>query len=171
MTRSATPSPTLTIAAPSNARTSEELLGMTYYDVFATLCVSDSSLAFVCGRVDGGNAALVDTYDAARVPVADVAGAFENYDLPAAAAHVCDWTCFCVSGDTHPNVLGYGVIARAYEAAIPWGRSHSSRSSSSWRMDGRTHRQEGSPPAEGISVGDGNRRRERCGRQCCYCCS
>jgi hypothetical protein len=61
------------------------ILGMTYYDVFAPLCISDPALAFVCGHVDAGNAALVDTYDAARVPVADVAGAFENDDLPAAS--------------------------------------------------------------------------------------
>src|SRR5262249_25502323 len=95
------------------------IVGMTYYDVFARRCLSDASLLFVCSRVDAGNAALVDTYDAAGVPVADVAGAFENDDLPAAAAHVCAWTWFCVSGDTHPNVLGYGGIARAFEAALP----------------------------------------------------
>jgi hypothetical protein len=95
------------------------IVGMTYYDVFAPLCVSDPALAFVCGRVDAGNATLVDTYGTAGVPVADVAGGFENDDLPAAAVHVCAWTWFCVSGDTHANVLGYGVIARAFEAAIP----------------------------------------------------
>jgi lysophospholipase L1-like esterase len=95
------------------------IVGMTYYDVFARLCYSDASLVFVCRWVDTGNAALVNTYEAARVPVADVAGAFENDDLPAATAHVCAWTWFCVSGDTHPNVLGYGVIARAFEAALP----------------------------------------------------
>src|SRR5262249_35909155 len=52
------------------------IVGMTYYDVFAPLCLSDPSQLFVCSRVDAGNAALVDTYDAAGVPVADVAGAF-----------------------------------------------------------------------------------------------
>jgi hypothetical protein len=95
------------------------IVGMTYYDVFAQLCHSDASLLFVCSRVEAGNAALIDTYDAAGLPVADVAGAFENGDLPAAAAHVCAWTWFCVAGDTHPNVLGYRVIAQAFEAAIP----------------------------------------------------
>src|SRR5262249_49713931 len=95
------------------------IVGMTYYDAFARLCHSDASLLFVCSRVDSGNAALADTYHAAGVAVADVAGAFENDDLNAAAAHVCAWTWFCVAGDTHPNVLGYGVIARAFEAAIP----------------------------------------------------
>ena len=51
---------------------------MTYYDVFAPLCVSQPSLLFVCSRVDALNALLADTYAGADVPVADVAGAFEN---------------------------------------------------------------------------------------------
>jgi lysophospholipase L1-like esterase len=61
------------------------IVGMSYYDAFAPLCVSDRSLLFVCGRVDAFNAILVDTYAAAGVPVADVAGEFQNDDLAAAA--------------------------------------------------------------------------------------
>jgi lysophospholipase L1-like esterase len=95
------------------------IVGMSYYDVFAPLCVSDPSLLFVCSRVDDFNASLVDTYAAAGDPVADVAGAFENDNLVNAAAHVCAWTWFCVLGDVHPNTVGYGVIAQAFEQALP----------------------------------------------------
>jgi lysophospholipase L1-like esterase len=61
------------------------IVGMSYYDVFAPLCVSDPSLLFVCSRVDAFNAILVDTYGAAGAPVAGVAGAFENDNLVNAA--------------------------------------------------------------------------------------
>ena len=95
------------------------IVGMSYYDVFAPLCVSDPSLRFVCSRVDAINATLDDTYAAAGDPVADVAGAFENDNLVNAAAHVCAWTWFCSIGDVHANTAGYGVIAEAFEQAIP----------------------------------------------------
>jgi lysophospholipase L1-like esterase len=94
------------------------LVGMSYYDAFAPLCLADPTLLFVCGRVDAFNAALVDTYAAAGVPVADVAGAFENDDLLNAAAHVCAWTWVCALGDVHANTAGYGVIAEAFRQAI-----------------------------------------------------
>jgi hypothetical protein len=87
---------------------------MTYYDVFAPLCVSNPNLLLVCGRVDAINAQLAATYGAAGAQVADVAGAFEDDDLPSAAANVCAWTWFCTHGDTHPNAAGYGVIAQAF---------------------------------------------------------
>ena len=92
------------------------IVGMTYYDVFAPLCVSEASLAFLCSRVDAVNELIDATYTAAGVLVADVAGAFENDNLPSAAANVCAWTRFCASGfeDVHPNVEGYGVIAQAF---------------------------------------------------------
>jgi lysophospholipase L1-like esterase len=92
------------------------IVGMTYYDVFAPICVSDPFPVFICARVDAVNAVLEATYQVAGVPVADVAGAFENDDLPSAAANVCAWTRFCVSGfvDVHPNATGHGVIAQAF---------------------------------------------------------
>jgi lysophospholipase L1-like esterase len=95
------------------------IVAMSYYDVFAPLCVSDPSQLFVCGRVDDFNANLVDTYAAAGDPVADVTGAFENYNLVNCAAHVCDWTWFCTLGDIHANTAGYGVIAQAFEQVLP----------------------------------------------------
>jgi lysophospholipase L1-like esterase len=92
------------------------IVGMSYYDVFAPLCVGDVNLLFVCSRVDAVNQVLLDTYTQAGVPVADVAGAFDNDDLPSAATKVCAWTRFCSTGfvDVHPNAIGYGVIADAY---------------------------------------------------------
>jgi lysophospholipase L1-like esterase len=95
------------------------IVGMSYYDVFAPLCVSDPSLLFVCSRVDAYNVTLIDTYAAAGDPVADVAGAFENDNLVNAAAHVCAWTWFCSISNVHPNTAGYGVIAQAYLDALP----------------------------------------------------
>jgi lysophospholipase L1-like esterase len=91
-----------------------QIVGMTYYDVFAPLCVSQPALLFVCSRVDALNALIADTYAGAGVPVADVAGAFENDALPNAAANVCAWTWFCSVQDSHPNAIGYGVIAQAF---------------------------------------------------------
>ena len=92
------------------------IVGMTYYDVFAPLCVSSPSFLVVCLRVDSLNAVLANTYAAAGVPVANVAGAFDNDDLPNAAANVCAWTWFCSLGDVHANTAGYGVIAQAFSA-------------------------------------------------------
>jgi hypothetical protein len=64
-------------------------------------------------------ASLVDLRAAAGDPVADVAGAFENNDLTKAGGHVCAWIWFCAARDTHPNSIGYGVIAHAFAEALP----------------------------------------------------
>lgn len=94
------------------------IVAMSYYDVFAPVCVSDPSQLFVCSRVDDFNATLVDTYAAAGDLVADVAGAFENDSLVNCAAHVCDWTWFAL-GDVHANTAGDGGIAEAFEQVLP----------------------------------------------------
>jgi hypothetical protein len=62
------------------------IVGMTYYNAFAPLWFTDPATAlFVGGRVDDFNAVLTSTYAAAGVPVADVAGAFENDIYPDSA--------------------------------------------------------------------------------------
>ena len=94
-------------------------VGMTYDDVVAPRCISNRSLMSACERFDVFNRTLADTYAAAHVPVADVAGAFENGDLGKAAKHVCAWTWFCSRGDMHPNTVGYGVIALAFQQILP----------------------------------------------------
>lgn len=95
------------------------LVGMTYDDVVAPRCISNRSLMLACRRFNAFNRSLADTYAAAHVPVADVAGAFENGDLEKAAKRVCAWTWFCSSGDLHPNTAGYNVIAQAFQQILP----------------------------------------------------
>jgi lysophospholipase L1-like esterase len=95
------------------------IVGMTYYDVFAPLWFTDPGTAlFVGGRVDDFNAVLDATYTAAGVPVADVAGTFENGIYPDSALNVCAWTWFCSLGDVHANTAGYGEIAQAFELVV-----------------------------------------------------
>ena len=88
------------------------IVGMSYYNVFAPL--DDPSLD---AGVATANAVLDSTYTAARVPVADVAGAFHNGEQPLSAQLVCAWTWFCSVGDVHPNT-GYGVIADTFLATV-----------------------------------------------------
>lgn len=96
------------------------IVAMTYYDVFAPLWFADPATAlFVGGRVDEFNAVLASTYAAAGVPVADVAGVFENGVYPDSALNVCAWTWFCSLGDVHANTAGYGEIAQAFEQVLP----------------------------------------------------
>jgi lysophospholipase L1-like esterase len=94
------------------------IVGMTYDDVIAPLCVSNPSLTFACSRFNAFDRTLADTYATADVPIADVAGAFENDNLVNAGGHVCAWTWFCSLGDIHPNTTGYGVIAEAFRHAL-----------------------------------------------------
>jgi lysophospholipase L1-like esterase len=82
------------------------IVGMTYYNVFAPLGdpIADT-------RIHAINGQLKATYAAAGMPVADAEGAFEAGGL---IANVCAWTWFCTQFDVHPNVTGYGVIAKAF---------------------------------------------------------
>jgi lysophospholipase L1-like esterase len=96
------------------------IVGMTYYNVFAPIWFEDEPTALaVDARVASLNAALVSTYEAHGVPVADVAGAFENGVFPSSAGNVCMWTWYCSVGDIHLNTDGYGVVAKEFLAAIP----------------------------------------------------
>src|SRR5262249_48812086 len=94
------------------------IVGMTYDDVVAGVCASNPSLRLACDRMDALNGTLADTFSAAGLPVADVAGAFQNADLAKAAANVCAWTWYCTRRDFHPNTAGYRVIARAFEHVL-----------------------------------------------------
>ena len=91
------------------------IVGMTYYNVFASIWFDDPATAFFIGaRVDALNGSVASTYAAAGVPVADVAGAFHNGEYPLSAQLACAWTWFCSHGDSHANTAGYGVIAQAF---------------------------------------------------------
>jgi lysophospholipase L1-like esterase len=96
------------------------IVGMTYYESFAPLCVSDPSQTFACDRVNAANSLLSAVYHSLGARVADVAGLFDNNNLTAAATNICNWTWVCIAGDQHPNVEGYGVIAHAFADALPW---------------------------------------------------
>jgi lysophospholipase L1-like esterase len=94
------------------------IVGMNYDDVVAGACASNPSLRPACDRMDAFNATLAHTFSAAGLPVADVAGAFQNADLVKAAANVCAWTWYCARRDLHPNTAGYHVIAQAFEHVL-----------------------------------------------------
>jgi lysophospholipase L1-like esterase len=95
------------------------LVGMTYYNVFAALWFTDPLTALlVDARIAALNAAIASMYIVYGVPVADVAGAFQNGVFPDSALNVCAWTWFCSLGDVHLNTAGYGVVADEFLAAI-----------------------------------------------------
>jgi lysophospholipase L1-like esterase len=109
---------------------SAPIIGMNYYDPVIGLWASGPdgpALARASAvQADRFSRALEQTYHAARVPVADVAGAFQTDDfdhqldgLPLNVALICRWTWFCTpTPDIHPNADGYRVIARAFEAQL-----------------------------------------------------
>jgi len=106
------------------------IVGMTYYDPFLPVVWFSTfdlgALAAEAASLVPYNDVLRDAYDAAGDPVADVEGAFSSTDttlqpdgVPLDVERICDWTWVCVAGDLHPNAAGYGVMAHAFEAAIP----------------------------------------------------
>lgn len=111
--------PQILTALRAAASSGVPIVGMTYYDVYAPVCLEDPSRAFICDEVDALNTTLTGIYAVAGAPVADVAGAFDNDELLQAKEHVCAWTWFCALGDVHANTAGYGVIARAFEQVVP----------------------------------------------------
>jgi lysophospholipase L1-like esterase len=117
------------------------LVGMNYYDPFLGLDfrpggAKPSAEAFLSLVVlEAYNKELGVLYQRAKVPVANVASAFESASttpltaygskiLPRNVALVCLWTWMCpiapakYSPDIHANTTGYGVIARAFEAVL-----------------------------------------------------
>lgn len=79
------------------------------------------------------NIALQKYIAAAHFKLADAAAAFDSYDtttnvpwngaqVPQNVALLCAWTWNCspppVGPNIHPNALGYGVIAQAFEKAV-----------------------------------------------------
>jgi lysophospholipase L1-like esterase len=113
------------------------IIGATYYDPLlaawnipgidhdAVLAIQDVWQSF--------DDALTQTYTDLGVPVADLEGAFSTTDfdtivhlgrfgdVPINVARVCQWTYACSRRgfDPHPNTVGYAVLTRAWEAALP----------------------------------------------------
>ena len=106
------------------------IIGMNYYDPFLVVWFSDPAAlqAEALSAVDV-NTMLESIYTAARDPLADVATAFSTTDftlvggIPLDVQRICQWTWMCASPplgpNVHPNTAGYGVIAQAFEKALP----------------------------------------------------
>ena len=106
------------------------IIGMNYYDAFLVVWFSDHSAlrAEALSAVDLSTV-LASIYTAAGDPVADVTSAFSTTDftrvggIPLDVLRICQWTWMCASPplgpDIHPNTAGYGVIAQAFENALP----------------------------------------------------
>ena len=106
------------------------IIGMNYYDPFLVVWFSDPAAlpAEALSAVDF-NTMLESIYTAARDPLADVATAFSTTDftlvggIPLDVQRICQWTWMCASPplgpNVHPNTAGYGVIAQAFEKALP----------------------------------------------------
>jgi lysophospholipase L1-like esterase len=112
------------------------IIGSNYYDpllVTWTFGVDPADVASIEDTWEAFNDALEGVYASLGVPVADVEGAFSASDfativhvrhlgdVPINVARVCQWTYACSRRgfDPHPNTIGYAVMTRALEAALP----------------------------------------------------
>jgi hypothetical protein len=112
------------------------LVGATYYDPLLVAWIlgrDPDDVMAIEDTWEAFNDALEQTYAALGVPVADVEGAFSATDfgtivhlgrfgdVPINVARVCQWTFACPRHgfDPHPNTVGYAVMTRAWEAALP----------------------------------------------------
>jgi lysophospholipase L1-like esterase len=102
------------------------LVAMNYYDPFLAVYLTGpagqavAQQSLLVTRVFNG--LLGGTYRAAGFRLADVAAAFDTYDLPADVAKICQWTWMCAPAplgpDIHANQQGYGVIADAFRRVL-----------------------------------------------------
>ncbi len=114
------------------------LVGFTYYDPFLAFYLNGASGPAIANQsveaIDQLNAILKADYDAAGIPTANGAAAFNSSDtsritlgnvgtIPANVEAICSYTWMCVGTpfgpDDHPNNAGYWLLARAIVAALP----------------------------------------------------
>jgi len=113
------------------------IVGSNYYDpllVAWTFGVAPDDVAAIEDTWETFNDTLEETYASLGVPVADLETAFSATDfgtivhlrglgdVPINVARVCQWTFACrprFGVDFHPTTVGYAVITRAWEAALP----------------------------------------------------
>jgi lysophospholipase L1-like esterase len=105
------------------------IVGMNYYDPFlAVVWFETHSLAALQAEVASivaFNNLLEGIYHDAGDPVADVESAFSVTNtalvggVPFNVIRECQWTWICDVGNIHANTAGYGVIAQAFQAAVP----------------------------------------------------
>lgn len=111
------------------------IASMTYYAPGLALWLTGpagqaQATAYVNSFISPLNAIMTSMYAGLRVKTADVAGAFSVTDftttaelpgvgtVPINVAKTCTLTSMCARQDIHPNAQGYGVIARAFAAAL-----------------------------------------------------
>jgi hypothetical protein len=109
------------------------IIGMSYYgvglpEVWNTTHDLAALQAYIA-QLNSFNGLLAGIYIGAGDPVADVEGAFQVNDTtlvdgtPLDVVRECQWTWICASPplgpDIHANSRGYGVIAQAFEEALP----------------------------------------------------
>jgi len=110
------------------------IIGMNYDDPFLVAWFSDpAALPAEARSAAAFNTMLESIYTAAGDPVADVATAFSTTDftlvggIPLDVQRICQWTWMCASPplgpNVHPNTAGYGVIAQAFNKALPQSAS------------------------------------------------
>jgi lysophospholipase L1-like esterase len=102
------------------------LVAMNYYDPFLAAYLTGpagqtlAQQSLVVMHVFNG--LISGTFRAAGFRLADVAAAFDTYDLPADVAKICQWTWMCAPAplgpDIHANQQGYGVIAEAFRHVL-----------------------------------------------------
>lgn len=107
------------------------IVGANYYNPFLAFWFASPAAAAATNQmvVAQVNPALEAAYAEAGSPVADVEAAFSTTDwtlvdgIPLNVLRICQWTSMCapppLGSDIHPNTAGHGVIADAFEAALP----------------------------------------------------
>jgi lysophospholipase L1-like esterase len=130
--------PTLLSDLKAAAGPKVAIVGEIYYDPFLAFylngptgpAIANASLSYI----DQLNALLTADYEAAKIPFANTAAAFDTSDStrvtidnvgsePANVKTICTYTWMCVGApfgpDDHPNNAGYMLIAKAIVAALP----------------------------------------------------
>jgi lysophospholipase L1-like esterase len=104
------------------------IVGMNYFSTAIVAWFENPALAqLVVTLTVLANNNLEAIYLSAGSPVADVETAFSTTDfsltpsgVPLNVARICQWTWRCSPFEnSHPNAVGYGVIAQAFHQALP----------------------------------------------------
>jgi lysophospholipase L1-like esterase len=118
------------------------IAGMSYWDPFLGFWTFSLPVGRVVAVIDNRsmqelNAGLAATYQDEGALFADVAGP-EYFNIgdftdlvstrwgrvPVNVANACMWTWFCAGspfqGDPHPTTTGYGIVAGAFQAVLPF---------------------------------------------------
>ncbi len=105
------------------------IVGMNYYNPLSVYWFEDPEIAqYTVDLQLWINSVLEYVYASNGIPVADVAGAFNSYDIvtdangnivPDSIELLCSWTWMCSHQNIHANELGYTVIAEEFYSVLP----------------------------------------------------